>query len=131
MENETNNELIYYNQTNDLLVNIKENKRPFKIIYFLNEFMKLLNKFKYKEDLDQIPANIKMFLLLGLSNCEYIDYNNGFLLDFKKIINMKNLSDIEKYIKGVLNPEYIYNGILQKVILKFINSKFKKRNIYK
>ena len=36
LENETNNELIYYNQTNDLLVNIRQNKRPFEIIYFLN-----------------------------------------------------------------------------------------------
>ena len=123
LENETNNELIYYNQTNDLLVNIRQNKRPFEIIYFLNEFMKLFNKFKYKKDLDQIPVNIRLFLLLGLSNCEYIDYNNGFLLDFIKIIDMENLSDVEKYIKYILNPKYIYHGILQKVIIKFVNSK--------
>ena len=37
LENETNNELIFYNQTNDLLINIKENKHPFEIIYFLDD----------------------------------------------------------------------------------------------
>ena len=39
-DNEINNELLFYNQTNDLLLNIKENKRPFDIIFFLDEFMK-------------------------------------------------------------------------------------------
>lgn len=123
LENETNNELIYYNLTNDLLVNIKENKRPFEIIYFLNEFMKLFNKFKYKDNIDKIPVKIKLFLLLGLSNCEYPDFEHGFLVHFNAIEDMDNLQDIENYINVILNPKYINNGLLEKVILNFVKSK--------
>lgn len=38
-DEETNNVLIYYNVTNDILRNILINKRPLQIIYSLKRFM--------------------------------------------------------------------------------------------
>ena len=63
-----------------------------------------------------------MFLLLGLCNCEYIEYYNGYLDILTEIVEMENLLDIEKCIKARLNPKYIDNGIL-KTLKKFVNSK--------
>jgi hypothetical protein len=119
-ENETNNELIFYYLTNDLLLNIKDNKEPFDNIYFLKEFMILFKNFKFK--IQNIPINIKKFLLLGLCNCEYIEYYNGYLDILTEIVEMENLLDIEKCIKARLNSKYIDNGIL-KTLKKFVNSK--------
>ena len=120
-ENEANNELIFYNQTKDLLLNIKENKRPFEIIYFLVEFMKIFKNFKFKWN--DMPINTKKFILLGLSNCEYVEYNYGFLNILEIIGKMEDLQRVERYIKINLNPKYIYNGILLNIIKKFANSK--------
>ena len=121
LENEANNELIFYNQANDLLLNIKENKYPFDIIYFLNEFMNIFTNFKFKWN--NMPINTKKFLLLGLCSCEYAGYNNKFLYILKYIEKAENLLDFENYIKIELNPKNIYHGILQNILIKFAKSK--------
>ena len=119
LEKETNDELIFYSQTNDLLNNILNNKRAIEIIYFLKEFMTLFNKLSYK---NYLPKFTKKFLLLGLCNCEFID-DSGFLEDLKYLVINNDLLTNEKYIQYKLNPEYIYNGKLQEIIIKFSKSK--------
>ena len=120
-ENEKNNELIFYSQTNDLLANILNNKQPFDNIYFLNEYMIIFKKFKFKNE--KLPINTKKFLLFGLCNCEYVELSNGYLNILEDIVEMDTLFEIEKEIKKKLNPEKYYKGILQTIIKKFVNSK--------
>ena len=127
IDKEENDELIYYNLTNDLLQNIRNNKNPYQIISFLSEFLKLYQEFHFKNNIGNIT---KKFILLGLTNCEYIDNKNqlNFLSIFKFILNLKdNLQVSDMYIKEqILNPNRIFNGKLHKSILKFAKSKLAK-----
>ena len=59
IEEEINDELIYYNATNDILQNIIKNKNPYDIIRFLNHFMEIYNKFPWK---NEIKKNTKKFI---------------------------------------------------------------------
>jgi len=87
-ETETNEDLIFYNLSNDLLNNIKDNYRSFDIIYFLKEFMKSYEKLKYNNNL---PNTIKKFIFLGLTNCEYYDDRHGhYLSKLDSIVNADN-----------------------------------------
>ena len=123
IEIEQNDELIYYNQSNDLLNNIRTNKRPFNIIYFLKEFMKYYEKFKNK-----LLNLTKKYFLLGLCNCEYVDTKIGGYLDFIKYLSLSNDSelDIENHINNYLNPNKYYDGKLQEAIKRFCQSNLAK-----
>ena len=48
---ESNDELIYYYLTNDLLENIKNSKNPYEILYFLKKYIIIYNKLPFKNDL--------------------------------------------------------------------------------
>ena len=126
IENETNEELIFYYITNDLLRNIKNNREPYEIISFLEEFMNLYNQLTYK---DKLPKLTKKFLLLGLCNCENEYKNkdaNKFLDIFKDILYYNDIDMNEKMIKKILDPNNIFKGKLHESILKFVKSKFAK-----
>ena len=124
-EKETNDELIFYNLSNDLLNNIKNTARPFDIIYFLKEFMtNYYNKQKFNNNLCN---TIKKFLYLGLTNCEYIDESIGsYLHTLKSIIGIDNQKISEKIVNDLLDPNNYYSGILHKIIIKFAQSKLAK-----
>ena len=123
-ETETNEELIFYNLSNDLLNNIKNTDRAFHIIYFLKEFMKYYKKLNFNYNL---PNTIKKFILLGLSNCEYIDKKYGnYLNSLNSIVNADNQKIREKIIDDLVNPNKYFNGNLHKVIIKYSKSKLSK-----
>ena len=118
---ETNEELIFYNLTNDLLNNIKNTARPFDIIYFLKEFMEYYNKQKFNNNL---CCTIKKFVFLGLTNCEYVDKSIGrYLHTLKSIIGLDNQKINEKIVNDLVDPNNYYDGILHKIIIKFAKSK--------
>lgn len=126
IDKEQNDELIYYNLTNDLLQNIKNNRTPYETLHFLKEFKKIYNKFSCKSDLQNIT---KKFVLIGLCNCEYIEHKNpsSFLKVFNYISDIKDLQMSDNYINNqILNPNDIYEGRLHKSILKFSKSKLAK-----
>ena len=87
IDKEQNDELIYYNLTNDLLQNIKNNRTPYEILHFLKEFKKIYNKFSFKSDLQNIT---KKFVLIGLCNCEYIEHKNpsSFFIDLSAFMTL-------------------------------------------
>ena len=122
IDKETNDELIYYSLTNNLLNNIQNNKSPFKNILFLKEFMKIYNLFPSNYSFKNAT---KKFILLGLSNCEYIELSNqNFFAAFKYIFNLKDNSQSDNYVNNlILNPVHIYEGILHKSIIKFAESR--------
>ena len=121
IETETNPELIYYNLSNDLLNNIKNNDNPFEIIYFLKRAFPIFNAYKFK---NKMLNNTKKFLLLLLSNCEYLDDddNKGIVkfLNFLKLFKDEKL--VEESIIYELNPENIFDGKLIKIIIKYSQS---------
>ena len=129
IENEINDELIYYNLTNDLLQNIKNNEKPYEILSFLKEFMKLYNKLPFKNNLQNIT---KKFILIGLCNCEYVDKINprNFLETFDNLLNLNNnLTIWNDYINNkIFNPNSFLEGKLHKSLLKFANSKLAKNS---
>ena len=125
IETETNEELIYYNQSNDLLNNIRTNKNPVDVIYFLKAFMTYYKDFFCK---DSILNYTKKYLLLGLCNCEYVEENRGgFLSDLDYIRGIKDKEIIEDMVKNqFMNPRKYYRGILQETIIKFCKSNLAK-----
>lgn len=103
-----------------MLNNIKINKEPFEIIDFLKQFMKLYKNEKYKDDLH---INTKIFILLGLCNCEYVNDTNRLLLDLRKMVDKNDVNYNEKNVKSKLDPNNIFNGSLQKMKIKFTKTK--------
>ena len=113
-EKEKNLELIYYNLSNDLLNNIRIYKWPFEIIEALREYMSIIGNFK---DDNKYSLLQKKFVLLGLCNSEYIDKNNEhkcFSKYLKKIVKNK--------FEG-FDSKMVYNGLLEKIIVKYCKSK--------
>ena len=86
--------------------------------------MTYYNKLKFCN----ISSNIiKKFILLGLSNCEYIDDSNGSFLNILKIIiDNDNQKISEKIINDFIDPNKYFSGLLHKIIIKFAKSKLAK-----
>ena len=128
IESETNDELIYYNATNDILQNIKTNKSPYDIIEFLKHFMEIYNQLPWK---NEIKNNTKKFILLGLINCEF-DYESeskDFIFIFSTLL--KNISypikAVEDFIiSPLLNTKDKKGCLLNDCILKFAKSNLAK-----
>lgn len=128
IESETNDELIYYNATNDILQNIKTNKSPYDIIEFLKHFMEIYNQLPWK---NEIKNNTKKFILLGLINCEF-DYeteSKDFIFIFSSLL--KNISYPIKVVEDfiispLLNTKDKKGSLLNDCILKFAKSNLAK-----
>ena len=128
IESEANEELIYYNATNDILQNIKTNKSPYDIIEFLKHFMEIYNKLPWK---NEIKNNTKKFILLGLINCEF-DYeteSKDFISIFSSLLKKIRFpfEFVEEFIISPLLNEKDKKGcLLNDCILKFSNSNLAK-----
>jgi len=128
IESEANEELIYYNATNDILQNIKTNKSPYDIIEFLQHFMEIYNKLPWK---NEIKNNTKKFILLGLINCEF-DYeteSKDFISIFSSLLKKIRFpfEFVEEFIISPLLNEKDKKGcLLNNCILKFSNSNLAK-----
>ena len=124
---ESNDELIYYYLTNDLLENIKNSKNPFEILDFLKQFKIIYNKLPFKNNLQN---ETKKFILIGLSNCEYFDKtSHTSLLNVLNYFLKRNynLQMCDDYINDqMINPEFILGGILHQSLLKFAKSNLAK-----
>ena len=129
-EIETNPELIYYNLSNDLLNNIKNNKTPVEIIYFLKAFLHIFNAYVFK---NKMLINTKKFLLLLLSNCEYRDdKNSNEIFYYLEILN--DFTDeilVEKSIIRQLDPKNIFEGLLIEIIIRYSMSLLAKSSFQK
>ena len=128
IESETNDELIYYNATNDILQNIKANKSPYDIIQFLKHFMEIYNQLPWK---NEIKNNTKKFILLGLINCEF-DYeteSKDFIFIFSTLLKKISypIKVIEDFIiNPLLNTKDKKGCLLNDCILKFSKSNLAK-----
>ena len=129
IDKEINDELIYYNLLIVLIQNIRNSKKPYEILSFLKSFMNLYSKLPFKNDSQNVT---KKFILIGLSNCEYVDKISprNFLEIFDALLNLSNnLLIWNDYINNkVMNPQLIYNGKLHQSILKYAQSKLAKNS---
>lgn len=119
-EEEKNEELIYYNFSNNFLNNIKKYKNPFDIIIVLNEFKTIIGNF---ENIDKLSIKQKKFILFGLCNTEYLGVKNNaktFIEQLRKM-EQKYLEDENKF-----NSQICFDGLLNKIIVNYCCSKLAK-----
>ena len=119
-EEEKNEELIYYNFSNNFLHNIINCKNPYDIIILLNQFKAVIGDF---ENIDKLSIIQKKFILFGLCNTEY----KGPDFDIRTYIaQLKNLILINSKNENEFNNQNIFNGLLNEVIVNYCSSKLAK-----
>ena len=119
-EEENNEELIYYNFSNNLLNNLKKYTNPYDIIIVLNEFKKIIGNF---ENIDKLSVKQKKFILFGLCNTEYIGVKNdsSTFIGHLKNMELKYSLDENKF-----NTQFYFEGLLNKIIVNYCSSKLAK-----
>lgn len=125
IEDEANDELIYYNLTNDILRNVLINQRPFQIIYFFEQFMNIYNNRQI--EIENLPKTLKKYVLLGLGNNEHPD-NNNFLSNLESILNYNMTKKSEEELKLQF---FNIDGLFEKKLLTELIIKYSKSNLAK
>ena len=129
-EKEKNEELIYYNLSNNFLVNMctnRNSKNLIRVLHKFNEIFDLTNS--KKKAIEDISSKNKKFILLGFCHSEFV----GSQIKEKNIFNI--MKAIKKYNinEEEFNSQKVFKGILDEIIIKYSCSKLAKdafKNIF-
>lgn len=119
-EKEKNEELIYYNLSNNFLVNMWINPNSINLLKVLHKFNEIFELDNNKKNIiDDLPPKNKKFILLGLCHSEFVGskFKQNNIFNIMKSIKNKNIIEEE------FNNQKAFGGILNEIIIKYSCSK--------